>query len=709
MLINYTENLSKSWPEEQREEAKKKYLEIELFPATYNHESENDKILIAQLGKGGYQTTTYVDESGANLSTTGYGFDAIVRKENPNKLLLIGTTESGWKEIVEWYGKLKNITAEQEKNKEELFARLEKDVNKREENKKKNLRQREKVFEAESEIWAEIEEYIMDIAKFEQVKIAIIPKGKNDEELVEYFDILREALQQITRKGKETEVIFDISNGFRSMPLYIMMIVKFVGLVNNETIKYVSYYGMFEAKDEQNRTPLVNLTKVTEMTEWINAISEFRNFGSVKALYQCLDMEKKDKTEEEKEEIQKIIQKFEEFDSAMNMNNLYYLKKSIEYIESLDSNSMPLSQQAKVMLEDLGKDFKRRFIDTKYKLNERYEYTYILMKLSELYMEQGRYNMAAIASQEGIITYIMEKYLKEELQSSLVLSDEEFKEYVQEYEAREQVKSYFDNYINKCSQKGKLEEKYSFGAYYKKIKDKIRNIGAHIIADEKMPTLEEMEKWIYVSINSVLRDMEEKIRLEHETETVDLDFKKIYEDFCKTNIKIRKEREGNLKEILFEKEKKKKWEFLDVNHEDIEAKYLEVCQEYRLDIQRLKELHKTLLFVREKNQNGEEITEEEINRDSFLKWMLELREKEGKKKIDNLLDRYRGGKKIAEEEIKKEPWFSEMLEAREARGKQLRENLLKTIEENQVKGFRTFQNLVRGQWKKKIIDKLKKN
>ncbi|MGN0465824.1 MAG: TIGR02221 family CRISPR-associated protein [Lachnospiraceae bacterium] len=516
MLINYTENFSK--------------------------DCEKDKILIAQLGKGGYQTTTYVDESGRELSTTGYGFDAIIRKENPNKLLLIGTTESGWIGIVDWYGKLKSLTKEQEKKKKALLCRLKQDTINRKENKEKTLEEREEIFDAESLIWEEIEKYIMDITEFERVKIAIIPKGQNNEELVEYFDILREALQNITQKGKNTKIIFDISNGFRSMPLYIMMIVKFVGLVNGENINYMAYYGMFEAKDEQNRTPLVNLTKVTEMTEWINAISEFRNFGSVKALYRCLSMEKEGKSEEEKEEIQQMIQKFEKFESAMNMNNLHYLKKSIEYIENLDSDFMhdiPLSRQAKVMLEDLGKDFKRRFVDTEHKLNEKYEYTYILMKLSQLYMEQGRYNMAAIASQEGIITYILEKYLKEDLRCSLFLNDEEVKEYIKKFRNRERVKSYFDAYLNKYKGEEALDKKYAFGGYYKKIKNKIRNVGAHILPDEEMPNLKEMEKWIYVSINSILKDMEETILLEHDTEIVDLNFEEIYKDYCKTNKKIK--------------------------------------------------------------------------------------------------------------------------------------------------------------------------
>lgn len=682
--------------------------QTELFPAIYGGNSKEDKVLIAQLGKGGYQTTTYVDETGNKLSTTGYGFDAIIRKENPNKLLLIGTTESGWREIVEWYGKAKNLTEKQEEKKKELLEVLKKDSNKRKENEKMISEQREEVFEADSSIWREIEQYIKEIAKFEQVKIGIIPKGKNDEELVQYFDILRQALQDITQKGKKTEVIFDISNGFRSMPLYIMMIVKFVGLVNQETIQYMAYYGMFEAKDKENRTPLVNLTKVTEMTEWINAISEFRNFGSVKALYQCLEMEKQGKDEEQKKEIDEMIQSFEEFDSAVNMNNLYYLKKGIEYIQGLDSNFMPLPQQAKVMLESLAQDFKNRFIDNKYKLHEKYEYTYILMKLSKLYMEQGRYNMAAIASQEGIITYIMERYLKEAFKERLFLDNEAFWEYVQNFDDREEVKSYFDNYLN--NKKGELEEKYPFGDYYKKIKDKIRNVGAHIIADEKMPTLEDMEKWIYVSINSVLKDMGGEI--EAESETVELRFEEIYKDFIERAIQREEERKKieNIKaakETLFGK-KGSEGALLEGESEKDELDYMELCREYGLNKEKLKELHKTILFVYEKNKKKEKITEEEINKEPMLEWILELRDKQGRqekeREIKNILEELQKGQRMSERRLKKNIWLEEMLKSQKERGESSKNTLLEGIEKG--KGLQGFRSLMRGQWANEIIRKI---
>ena len=80
-----------------------------LQPSLYEKKFQNsklengDKILITQLGKGGYLNTNYVNKDGKPIASTGYAFDAVVKETNPNKLLLIGTKTSGWSEVLEWY------------------------------------------------------------------------------------------------------------------------------------------------------------------------------------------------------------------------------------------------------------------------------------------------------------------------------------------------------------------------------------------------------------------------------------------------------------------------------------------------------------------------------------------------------------------------------------------------------------------------------
>ena len=51
-----------------------------------------------------------------------------------------------------------------------------------------------------------------------------------------------------------------------SIPLYMMMFIRYVGMISNKRISYTVYYGMFDAR-QGNATPLVNLNTVSELTE----------------------------------------------------------------------------------------------------------------------------------------------------------------------------------------------------------------------------------------------------------------------------------------------------------------------------------------------------------------------------------------------------------------------------------------------------------
>lgn len=234
-----------------------------LQPSLYEKNFQNsklengDKILITQLGKGGYLNTNYVNKDGKPIASTGYAFDAVVKETNPNKLLLIGTKTSGWSEVLEWY----SLHLSEEKKAE--ADRLGKQI----------VDQK-----GENIDWKLVEEFIRKEAHFEQVRIAIVEPGSTQEQLEEYPKRLLNAFKDVVDKKKNTKIIFDISNGFRSMPLYITMFVRYAGMISRSEIKYSMYYGMFEARKGSN-TPLVDLSAVSELTDWVNAISEFQSLG----------------------------------------------------------------------------------------------------------------------------------------------------------------------------------------------------------------------------------------------------------------------------------------------------------------------------------------------------------------------------------------------------------------------------------------------
>ena len=563
-----------------------------LQPSLYDEKrnlsskAENgDKILITQLGKGGYLNTNYVNKDGKLIASTGYAFDAVVKKTNPNKLLLIGTKTSGWSEVLEWY----SLHLSEEKKAE--ADRLGKQIVDR---------------KGENIDWKLVEEFIRKEAHFEQVRIAIVEPGSTQEELEEYPKRLLNALEDVVDKKKNIEIIFDISNGFRSMPLYITMFVRYAGMISRSEIKYSMYYGMFEAR-KGSSTPLVNLSTVSELTDWVNAISEFQSLGSVKGLCECLNREVgKQSDQEMQKQIKYVIRQFEQFDCAWNVNNLYYLETGIKQISTLDTKDLPVSETAKLMLNSLRDEFSRRF-----KKKEKYNYSWLLIRLSELFTEQGRYGVAAVALQEGFVTYIMERYLKKKILQQLRLSSEKYeKECIHNYYRRTLVKNYWEMKMGTHKKKCELEEIDKFWENYLTIKRKIRNVESHVVyIEEELPESEEIEKWLKSAQSIIEKDLNSK---------EGIGFEEIFSDFVlKDVVESRK---------FFRGEENGKWNLLDKKclEREKEKKIKTTLENANISLEKVQELQKQLLLVQKKCDEGSDLSIKDLELVPMVKQLVQL-------------------------------------------------------------------------------------
>lgn len=572
-------------------------IQQELHPSVHNNvfnsgKEKSDTILITPLGAGGYQNTVYIDEKKEKIATTGYAFDAVIKKENPNKLLIIGTSKSNWSGVLKWYSLdlSENGKQEGEKIAEKLLA---KDVTRSD--------------------WKQAEKFVRNAGGFEKVNMAIIPNGSTEEQLKEYFNILFESFHEILDKNRDTKIIFDISNGFRSIPLYMMMFIRYVGMISKKKISYTVYYGMFDAR-EKNATPLVNLTTISELTEWINAISEFRSFGSVKKLYECLELEKNDHN---KKQVDRIIKEFENFNYALNSNNLYYLEKGIKYIAELDIENLSLSNQAILMLSDLKADFASRF-DNK---NKMYPRARILIKLSQLFTEWGRYGAAAVSLQESIITYIMERYVRTYLMETEGCNEEEYNDYIQNYSKRKPVKEHFDKkvnaYMNQTTENIQVSKKMQhFMKLYLNIKNDIRNVDAHIIYKSDIENWGEMENWLNESIVLLLNDMKNFGIGDNS-----IGFQKIYEDF-KINLSTS---DCTKFAIEFIKGSSKgQWNLISELNPELQENDRKKLTAAGIKIEKIQQLRHELIYVKNKSESNENFRADDLKKIPLIYQILTI-------------------------------------------------------------------------------------
>ena len=511
------------------------------------HDMDVDRVLIAGLGRIKYSETKYVFDGPKRIEKeTKYAFDAIGEIEHPNKIMLVGTVDSKWEDLIDYYnehtekeidsGKLKSIKEllqqQRSKKKEIETAPIAEAVTTEQCIADYDSRDKEgavtQIDMQSAACYQEIENIIKQAGGFTQVKLVIIPAGISRSQQDEYFDILRAGMETLISKSKNkrTEVIFDITYAFRSIPIYVMMLVRYYDFLKSHNFEFRAYYGAFEAKDENNLTPLIDLSIVPIMTDWINAIHEFIEFGSVKTLIMCLINEKKDKSEENAGYIDEVINEFSFYEYAANANNLYHLIQGVVYLtgmqhlsteyekyKTLNINHPAFSPQAKMMLAAIRENYIARFsteamADKSWGITE----SYFLAQIAKLFVSQGNYGDAAIAFQEGVLTYTMERFLKKSImEANHYTSDSEFYGYVHDFAKRDEVKQIYINEIenSKGARSHSLCVKTEFHSYYILIKNRIRNTQAHFKYAKVLDgSVKNMEEWLNKGIDLLLEEME---------------------------------------------------------------------------------------------------------------------------------------------------------------------------------------------------------
>lgn len=367
-------------------------------------------ILIAQVGTSNLQNTKYsskvdLDNGQEDCIETKYSFEAIIReikkrRKSIDYLLLIGTIESRYKDIFDYYSqKMKQDDSHV------VWQDSSITVNK----------------EEKEQLLSKVIGTSLGIPALE-VRIAVTGYGVNTDELNDNFDILRETMGKVIDHAKSVnqfEVYFDISNGFRSIPIYIYTMINYLVRVREEEFTLHMYYGMFEAKKKYyDVAPLVDLSHINELMEWINAANEFQNYGSVKELVKIFSKEKN-----HWQDSLNLKTLFQRFDYASNANNLSVLQETIEQIANLNDGNMrnaKIPYYAKELLQAIGEEFRKEFLQDdrnpdlcNYGEGKYYSYAYLTLHLAKWYMKQGRIGNASVALQEGVTTFVMERWPEE--------------------------------------------------------------------------------------------------------------------------------------------------------------------------------------------------------------------------------------------------------------------------------------------------------
>jgi CRISPR-associated protein Csx16 len=100
-----------------------------------------------------------------------------------------------------------------------------------------------------------------------------VPKGENEAEQWRQFDVIKDLL----RPPPGTEVVFDITHGYRSQPFFAAAVAAFVRAVDPQPTAIKVFYAAFERG--KSETPVWDLTPFIQLLDWSQAMMLFLRTG----------------------------------------------------------------------------------------------------------------------------------------------------------------------------------------------------------------------------------------------------------------------------------------------------------------------------------------------------------------------------------------------------------------------------------------------
>jgi len=132
--------------------------------------------------------------------------------------------------------------------------------------------------ESKSKHWSKLSQAL---PKHITTQTTEIPWGKSSDELWKIFH----QVVQAVKPGEE--ILFDITHGFRSVPMIALLAAAYLQLTKGIKLKEI-VYGAMDATDEEGRTPVFELAAFIELLNWLTEVHLFRESGNSSGLAQLL-------------------------------------------------------------------------------------------------------------------------------------------------------------------------------------------------------------------------------------------------------------------------------------------------------------------------------------------------------------------------------------------------------------------------------------
>src|SRR5574344_313241 len=301
-------------------------------------------------------------------------------------------------------------------------------------------------------------------------KVVLIHYGISEEEIQQNINIILGVELYI---HNQDELIIDVTNSFRSLPILIMNLLFYLKSISKKNISIIHiHYGMREAIKELGYAPIVDLNATMDVNEWITGAYSFKEFGNAYKIADLIESENKS-----------VAKRLRDFSNVMNINHLRRIKTEAQRLSSI-KNEQYKTPIPKMILSQVVDDFISNF-------NQKDKDSVFQFKLAKWQFKHKNYVSAYLTLFESIVTLACE-----------------YKKFTtDDFNSREQIKLLLKNEYNKKYRHFNLKNESpskndDLSVHYERIK-MCRNTTAHSSENE-------------LSVDKMIKILDESIKVLNE-------------------------------------------------------------------------------------------------------------------------------------------------------------------------------------------------
>jgi len=233
-----------------------------------------------------------------------------------------------------------------------------------------------------------------------------IPEGRSGQELWEIFE------RVVSTVNERETILLDITHAFRSIPMIVFAVAAYLRRTKGVTIERI-VYGAFEARDENNRAPIFDLTPLLDLLDWLSGAEFFLRRSEATLLAERLrtvhrQAWRNQSGEDLPTKLQPVANKLHSFSQALHLARprevMNHANGLLQMLGKVISEAEQWAKPFAVILEQIRSEAEKFAHDAPDRLNK--ESLQKQLALIEHFVEKGLWVQAILLAREWLVSWV---------------------------------------------------------------------------------------------------------------------------------------------------------------------------------------------------------------------------------------------------------------------------------------------------------------